>query len=707
MFFIDNIWIVPLLPALGAALMLFFGRRMAKRAINTICVGSVALSFTWSVVAVWQFVQTGLPIYTRVLFTWLGSGGGQLLFPLQGGGTAEFVVHAGVLLDPLSSVWLLFVTGVGLLIHIYSTGYMAHEGGYYRFFGYLNLFMFSMLTLILANNYVLMFVGWEGVGLCSYLLIGFYFHKHSASTAANKAFIVNRIGDAGVILGSLTIFWHFGSVDFVHVTAVARAHSASLLGTGVITAATLLLFLGACGKSAQLPLYVWLPDAMEGPTPVSALIHAATMVTAGVYLVARSNALFVLAPVTMKVVAIVGALTAIFAASIGLVQNDIKRVLAYSTVSQLGYMFLALGVGAFAAGVFHVFTHAFFKALLFLGAGSVIHAMSGEQDMRAMGALRDKIPVTYRTMLIGTLAIAGIPGLAGFFSKDEILWQAWSANHGAFRPLWFVAFVTALMTSFYMFRLILMTFFGSPRMSHEVEHHVHESPRSMTRPLMVLAFCSIFAGYLGVAPSLAHLVGISAPTNQFQLFLSPVFENRVEIYPEEELPVEKKKLREQFGEYLLVLLPVAGAYLMWRNAKRFYAQPGEVREPMAASAPGAYSTLLNKYYVDEFYDKAFTGRETVDGVRLGAIGAGEAAYRLDAGVIDGGVNAAGWSTRVLGFLSTLWDKWVIDWLCVNGVANVTRMMSKPVRLVQWGLVQWYALVMVFGVAGLLYYYLLR
>ena len=316
-----------------------------------------------------------------------------------------------------------------MLIHIYSMGYMAHEGGYYRFFGYLNLFMFSMLTLILANNYALMFVGWEGVGLCSYLLIGFYFQRHSASTAANKAFIVNRIGDAGFILGMFTIAWYFGSVQYTKVNLLARSGQFHI-GDPVITAACLLLFVGACGKSAQFPLYVWLPDAMEGPTPVSALIHAATMVTAGVYMVARSNALFVLAPNAMKTVAIVGALTAIFAASIGLVQNDIKRVLAYSTVSQLGYMFLALGVGAFAAGVFHVFTHAFFKALLFLGSGSVIHAMSGEQDMQHMGALHGKIKTTFGTMLIGTLAIAGIPGFAGFFSKDAILWETWSREGG-------------------------------------------------------------------------------------------------------------------------------------------------------------------------------------------------------------------------------------------------------------------------------------
>ena len=508
--------------------MLLFGRRLPKPLVNTICVSSVALTFVWTVLAVLQFTHSGLPRYEHVLFTWLGSGGGSTCStrctaaePLRSWSTP------GVLLDPLSCVWLLFVTGVGTLIHIYSTGYMAHEGGYYRFFGYLNLFMFSMLTLILANNYLMMFVGWEGVGLCSYLLIGFYFHKKSASTAANKAFIVNRIGDAGVILGSLTIFWLFGTFDFTRVTELARAQSATLMGTA-ITAATLLLFVGACGKSAQLPLYVWLPDAMEGPTPVSALIHAATMVTAGVYMVARSNALFVLAPETMKVVAVIGALTAIFAASIGLVQNDIKRVLAYSTVSQLGYMFLALGVGAFTAGVFHVFTHAFFKALLFLCSGSVIHAMGGEQDMRGMGDLRKKIPITYVTMLIGTLAIAGVPGFAGFFSKDEILWQAWSAHNGAFRPLWYVGYITALMTSFYMFRLIFLTFFGSSRMSHEIEHHVHESPRSMTVPLIVLAICSVFAGYLGVSPSLARLVGLHGETNRFEHFLAPVFENPME-----------------------------------------------------------------------------------------------------------------------------------------------------------------------------------
>ncbi len=710
MFFLENIWIVPLMPAAGASLMLLLGRRLTKKLVNAVCVGAVALSFAWTALGVWQFTHSGLPRYEHVLFTWLGSGGGKMLYSLHGGGTAEFVVNAGVLVDPLSCVWLLFVTFVGMLIHIYSVGYMAHEGGYYRFFGYLNLFMFSMLTLILANNYMMMFVGWEGVGLCSYLLIGFYFQKHSASTAANKAFIVNRIGDAGVILGALTVFWLFGTFDFVRVTELARAQSATLMGTGIMTLATLALFVGACRKSAQIPLYVWLPDAMEGPTPVSALIHAATMVTAGVYMVSRSNALFVLAPETMKVVAVVGALTAFFAASIGLVQNDIKRVLAYSTVSQLGYMFLALGVGAFAAGVFHVFTHAFFKALLFLGSGSVIHAMGGQQDMRFMGALRKKIPTTYLTMLAATLAIAGIPGFAGFFSKDEILWQAWSAHDGAFRTLWYVGFVTALMTSFYMFRLIFLTFFGGPRMPHEVEHHVHESPRSMTVPLIVLAVCSVFAGYLGVSPSIARLVGIHGETNRFERFLAPVFENTVEksSIAAAAIPAEEKKQDGPPSEYVLMVLSIVAAGAGCWSAWRAYGTSSDgVREPIAVAAPVLYRTLLNKYYVDEFYDKAFTGRSEVDGIRLGAIGAGDALWKFDEEVLDGGVNGASWLTRVFGMLSSWWDKWVIDGLCVNGPAVIARLLSKPVRLVQVGLLQWYALVMVFGIAGLLWYYVLR
>src|SRR5438045_5616143 len=392
MFFLSNIWLIPLLPALGAATMFFVGRKLQKSTVNAVCVGVVVIAFLLACGAVWQYSgysrhNPGKP-YENILYTWLSSDTGHLTYLKRDGTPAAFKADAGFLLDPLSSIWLLFVTGVGMLIHIYSTGYMAHEGGYYRFFGYLNLFMFSMLMLILGNNYAVLFVGWEGVGLCSYLLIGFYFHRKSASDAANKAFIVNRIGDAGFLLGMFTIVWYFGTFRFTEITALARDPQLFRIGDPIITVACLLLFIGACGKSAQIPLYVWLPDAMEGPTPVSALIHAATMVTAGVYMVARSNALFVLAPNAMKTVAIIGALTAIFAASIGLVQNDIKRVLAYSTVSQLGYMFLALVVSGFVAGVFHVFTTAFFKALVFLEAGSVIHALVGEQGLSQLRGLR-------------------------------------------------------------------------------------------------------------------------------------------------------------------------------------------------------------------------------------------------------------------------------------------------------------------------------
>jgi NADH-quinone oxidoreductase subunit L len=435
---------------------------------------------------------------------------------------------------------------------------------------------------------------------------------------------------------------------------------------------------------------VWLPDAMEGPTPVSALIHAATMVTAGVYMVARSNALFVLAPKSMMVVAIVGALTAIFAASIGLVQNDIKRVLAYSTVSQLGYMFLALGVGAFAAGVFHVFTHAFFKALLFLGAGSVIHAMSGEQDMRNMGDLSGKIPVTFRTMLVATLAISGIPILAGFFSKDEILWQAWK-----YSPyLWAIGFITALMTAFYMFRLIYLTFWSPSRVtSHEVEHHIHESPKSMTVPLVVLAFFSITAGWLGWPSSLGG-------SNHFEKFLEPVFANHVEAA---ESPASEEGPRST--EYLLMFLSVAAAGAGWFMAARAYGNARkDYIEPINATAPPVYNTLVNKYYVDEGYDYVFTGRRKVGDVRLGVMGLGEASSWFDANVIDGTVNAAGWITRLSATVSSWWDKWIIDGIGVNGPAIFARMLSYPARLLEWGLVQWYALVMTAGLVGFVFYY---
>jgi NADH-quinone oxidoreductase subunit L len=706
MFFLSHIWLIPLLPAFGAAMMFFFGRKLQKSTVSAVCVGTIVLAFVMACGAVWQYPDYARANpdkhgYETIKYTWLGSGTGHTNYVMQDGKSAAFQADAGFLLDPLSSIWLLFVTGVGMLIHIYSTGYMAHEGGYYRFFGYLNLFMFSMLTLVLANNYVLMFVGWEGVGLCSYLLIGFYFHRKSATDAGNKAFIVNRIGDAGFLLGMFFIAWYLGSLRFTDVTAAARSgHFA--IGDPIITAATLLLFVGACGKSAQLPLYVWLPDAMEGPTPVSALIHAATMVTAGVYMVARSNALFVLAPTSMKTVAIVGALTALFAASIGLVQNDIKRVLAYSTVSQLGYMFLALGVGAFSAGVFHVFTHAFFKALLFLGAGSVIHAMSGEQDMRNMGDLGHRIPITHRTMFIATLAIAGIFPFAGFFSKDAILWETWSREGGAYRLLWGIGYFTALMTAFYMFRLMYLTFHGRPRMSHDAEHHIHESPISMTAPLVALAICALVAGWLGWPHSLGG-------SDRFTKYLEPVFASEATVLEEQGRGAqvaagEKEEEHNTTGEWALMGLSLAAAGIGWGMAWRSYRHADKgYREPIAA-VPPVYDTLLNKYYVDEAYDYVFTGRRKLGDIRLGVLGLGEASSWFDTHVVDGAVNGAGWITRLAATISSWWDKWIIDGVGVNGPAILARALSYPARLLEWGLVQWYALVMTAGLVGFVFYY---
>ena len=491
MLFLEHIWLIPLFPAVGAAIMFFFGRKLQKQTVSAVCVGTVVLAFLMACGAVMQYTSWAATHdrqpYEKIIYTWLGTDTGHTNYLTHDGTQASFRADAGFLLDPLSSIWLLFVTGVGMLIHIYSTGYMAHEGGYYRFFGYLNLFMFSMLTLILANNYVLMFVGWEGVGLCSYLLIGFYFQRKSASDAANKAFIVNRIGDAGFhprhvfhcVAMRLAAVYRCkcfrarrqslaGNIDVHH-----RRHPASFRRSLRQIRATSTLHLAARCDGR--------PNTGKRPDPRRDHGHGGRVHGRPLQRTFYPGADFDEDGRHRR------RLTAIFAASIGLVQNDIKRVLAYSTVSQLGYMFLALGVGAFSAGVFHVFTHAFFKALLFLGAGSVIHAMSGEQDMRNMGDLRERIPVTYWTMLIATLAIAGFPPFAGFFSKDEILWQTWTCEGGAYRILWGIGYVTALMTAFYMFRLIYLTFYSKPRMSHEVEHHIHESPKSMTMPLVVLA----------------------------------------------------------------------------------------------------------------------------------------------------------------------------------------------------------------------------
>jgi NADH-quinone oxidoreductase subunit L len=572
---LDTLWIIPLLPLLGSAINGILGKNWPKKIVNAVAVSSTGLAFVCALEAVREFSQLApeqIP-FVKQYFTWIAAGTFRAGFDLQ--------------VDQLTVVMLLVVTGVGWLIHIYSMGYMAHEGGYYRFFSYLNLFMFFMLILVLAANYVLLFVGWEGVGLCSYLLVGFYFLKKSAADAGKKAFIVNRIGDFGFMLGMFLLFKTFGTLDFVPLFAKAVPMPADGMGVyGTLTVACLLLFVGATGKSAQLPLYVWLPDAMEGPTPVSALIHAATMVTAGVYVVARSHVLFLRAPSAMLIVAIVGCATAIFASTIALVQTDIKKVLAYSTVSQLGYMFLACGVGAFSAGIFHLMTHAFFKALLFLAAGSVIHAMGGEQNMLKMGGLSKKIKWTYITMLTATLAISGFPPLAGFFSKDSILLNAFQNDNGG-HVLYAIGLFTALLTSFYMFRLIFLTFFGKERYDeHQV--HVHESPKSMLVPLIILAVLSIVGGWLA-APA------FWGSPDYFARFLEPVFAQGA---PTDSGAAEAAA---HALETPLAIVAVVTAAIGLFVAYWLYLKKPEKPAELAKSFKGVYTTLFNKYYVDELY----------------------------------------------------------------------------------------------------------
>ena len=582
---LEHLWIIPLLPLLGAMINGLFGLKWPTKIVNTVALSATGLSFLAAVEAVREFVTyvapTGKP-FRKEFFDWI----------FTGASAGNFRVGFDLQMDQLTVVMVLVVTGVGFLIHIYSTGYMAHEGGYYRFFSYLNLFMFFMLILVLAANYVLLFVGWEGVGLASYLLIGFYFLKKSASDAGKKAFIVNRIGDFGFMLGMFLLFRTFKTLDFTQLFDAVEKSGWTKEPWGVFgtfTVASLLLFMGATGKSAQLPLYVWLPDAMEGPTPVSALIHAATMVTAGVYVVARSHILFMHSETALVVVAVVGCATAFFAATIGLVQTDIKRVLAYSTVSQLGYMFLACGVGAFSAGIFHLMTHAFFKALLFLAAGSVIHAMGGEQDMRHMGGLSSKIKVTYWTMLIATLAIAGAPLFAGFFSKDAILFSAFTVGNGhdtGGRILYAVGLLTALLTSFYMFRLLFLTFHGKQRYDdHHV--HVHESPWSMLGPLVVLAIGSVISGWFA-------LPSFFGGADYFANFLSPVLGAHEGV---EGLSEAAAHSLEWWLAGVAVVTATAGFFVaLWLYLK----QPGKP-EQLAKSLKGAYTTLYNKYYVDELY----------------------------------------------------------------------------------------------------------
>ncbi len=638
-------WLIPLFPAIGAMINGLLGRTVTRDRAHLVGVGSVSASFLLSCAAFYE-IATGTPATTITLYDWIAVG--------------KFHVSVAFLIDPLTAIMLLVVTGVGLLVHIYSIGYMHGEEGYPRFFCYLNLFMFSMLILIMADNYLLMFVGWEGVGLCSYLLIGYWYKRKSATTAGNKAFIVNRIGDAGFLLGIFTLFGTYGSLRYLDIFP-----NAGLATEAVATAITLFLFVGAMGKSAQIPLYVWLPDAMEGPTPVSALIHAATMVTAGVYMIVRSNAIYALAPFSSEVVATVGAITAIFAASIGLVQNDIKRVLAYSTVSQLGYMVMACGVGAYLSGIFHLFTHAFFKGLLFLGAGSVIHALSGEQDMRKMGGLSQKIPVTCKTIAIGTIAIAGIPPFAGFFSKDEILSSAFSNGHYL---LWGMGLITACMTSFYMFRLLFLTFFGTSRVDHEVAHHIHESPSTMTIPLIILAGFSVVIGFV---------VGFPPGGGLIHHFLAPI--------------APKGGAHLTLGlELGLMGLSVAAALLGLLLSYLFYLKNPSLPQKLASTAQGLYQALLNKYWVDELYD-TFIVRPSLALSRF--------LWSFDQRVVDGIVNGTGWITLLESRVSEIFDCYVVDG-AVNGVSNGLNFWSRLLRRLQTGAIQNYILGMVVGIVVL-------
>jgi NADH-quinone oxidoreductase subunit L len=663
------LWIIPALPLAAVALNLLFGDRLGKRGTSVLAVGAVGLAFLAAVRAV--LALAAHPAEERAIvetaYTWMRVG--------------DFSASVSFLLDPLSAVMTLVVTGVGFLIHVYSTGYMWDDPSYRRFFLYLNLFMFAMLTLVLADNYLLMFVGWEGVGLCSYLLIGFWYEKQSATDAGKKAFIVNRIGDFGFLLGMMFMIAFTGAVNYERVFAAAP--QVFVAGGVIVTTMTLLMFLGATGKSAQIPLFVWLPDAMEGPTPVSALIHAATMVTAGVYMVARSHVLFLLAPTSLEVVALIGAATALMAATIGIAQNDIKRVLAYSTVSQLGYMFFACGVGAFGAGIFHVMTHAFFKALLFLGAGSVILGMHHEQDMRRMGGLASKMPWTHATMLVATIAISGIPPFAGFFSKDEILHSAFATGHYG---VWLAGVLAAVLTAFYMFRLYILTFRGAPRFEeqaagqlheshvaaeHAAHGHAHgedgadehghdhghagpvrESPWNMVAPLAVLAVLSAVGGFVGMPfQEGGHL---------FERWLEPVM-GPVAGVPE--VPMAHMSVGAEWG---LIAVSVAVALFGILMAFRAYLQQPQLATALRERFTGLHRMLENKYWVDEFYD-AIAVKPVYEG-----------------------------SLRLWRF----WDEKIVDGT-VNGVGYFVEGCSAVLRLFQTGYVGTYALFLTLGVLALL------
>ena len=624
---LNGIWIVPLCPLLGALLNGFFGRRYSRTTVGQLAIAAVGVPFLLSLAALVSFVSGTAASYQLPVFTWIASG--------------PYSASVGFLIDGLSLTMMLVITGVGLLIHIYSTGYMHDDADYARYFTYLNLFVGAMLILVMADNYVLMFVGWEGVGLCSYLLIGFWYTRQSATEAGKKAFIVNRIGDFGFLLAVLLLFMTFQTADMLRVQ---EQLTQTQVEVGVLTAIALLLFMGAVGKSAQVPLYVWLPDAMEGPTPVSALIHAATMVTAGVYMIARSSLLFTMAPVAAGIVAFVGIATALFAATIALVATDIKRVLAYSTVSQLGYMVFAVGIGAYAAGIFHLVTHAFFKALLFLGAGAVIHALGGEQDMRKMGHLRAVLPTTHWTMGVATLAIAGIFPFAGFWSKDEILASA--IKVGGLNLLWWlIGAVTALLTAFYMFRLFYMTFYGTSRLAPEVAAHVHEAPGSMRMPLILLALLSFAGGFL---------LGFPPEHGALHRLLSPVFAPAVHL-------AGGAHHFAFWPDVVIMVISLALAVVGWWYAYRFYVREPQLPQQWAARWQEYYTLLVNKYYVDEAYLQ---------------------------GIV--------WPIH--RFAVALWqvfDVRVIDRI-VNGVAGFVRFDGEFLRHIQTGYVRTYALWVVIG-----------
>lgn len=590
--------LVPLFPLIGFLINAFYGKKISKGLSGIIASLSILVSFILSLLIFFELQESQQKENIVNMFSWINSGSLQIPF--------EFLI------DPLSSWFLLIITGIGFLIHVYSIGYMHDDEGFARFFTYLNLFVFFMLLLVMGNNYLITFVGWEGVGLCSYLLIGFWYKNTAYNNAAKKAFIMNRIGDLGFLLGIILIFVTFGSITYTEVFDKAGTTSVS-----TITAIALLLFIGAMGKSAQLPLYTWLPDAMAGPTPVSALIHAATMVTAGIFMVARSNVFYSISHVASETVAVVGVVTALFAATIGLLQNDIKKILAYSTVSQLGLMFLGLGVGAYSSAVFHVTTHAFFKALLFLGAGSVIHAMGGEQDVRKMGGLKDKIKITFITMLIGTIAISGVPPFSGFFSKDEILAHTYEHN----KILWLLGMIASMLTAFYMFRLLFLTFYGSFRGTHEQEHHLHESPKSMTVPLMILAALSVMGGLLG-------LPEFWGTTNWFHHHLEPIIKrpNPATLHHE--------------TEWMLMGLAVAAALAVIYFTYLLFIKNGVLPVEKEEKLKPWQKVIYNKYYVDEIYDALF--RKPIDFL------SGAFHKFLDIQLIDGIVNGVGSSVKTLG-----------------------------------------------------------